>query len=417
MKNRSPFLKGKMNKLMIKLLPHTFKQASAYSLLAFCALALMFSGCCKLAERRPPVFWYNEWDVEDPVFTTCGDPWEECKIDLELECCEEEEGSGDKGSTDPYQPLVDEYRISNGDSLDISVFGDPDTMVTNLVVAPDGKIYYLFLDGIQAKGRTIEEVQKELQEKLKDMFIEPNVTVMPRFMSNQVVVILGRVNRPGLYPLYRSLTIRQGIGLAGGIVSQRKSVNNVSSSGIAQVSSNYNIPVVDLKNSFIVRNGKKMDVDFENLINHPEQAEDVILKPGDYIYIASDERPGVFMLGNVLGPQVIPHRDDLTLLQTIGMVGGWTRGFPYSADVNDCLVIRGSLDCPKVAQVNLCDLIYGKTRDLPLEPGDIVYVHNKNLRFGRQLVRVALNSFVATFGGNAGARFSQKTFNFGVSDD
>jgi protein involved in polysaccharide export with SLBB domain len=394
----------------------TVIRSLAYSFLAVCAFTLIFSGCCKIAERRPPVFWYNEWDVEDAVFTTCGDPWEECKIDLEFECCEEEV-SGDKGSTDPYQPLVEEYRISNGDSLDISVFGDEDTNINNLVVAPDGKIYYLFLDGIPAKERTIDEVQKDLQEKLRNMFIEPRVTVMPRFMSNQAVIILGRVNRPGLYPLYRSLTVRQGLGLAGGIVSQRELVNNVSNSSQVQVSSNYNIPVVDLKNSFIIRKGKKMDMNFENLINHPDQAEDIILKPGDYIYIASDERPGVFMLGNVLGPQVIPHRNDLTLLQAIGAVGGWTRGFPYSADVNDCLIIRGSLDCPKVAQVNLCDLIYGKTRDIPLESGDIVYVHNKNFRFGRQLIRIALNSFVSTFGGNAGSRFAQKTFNFGVSDD
>ena len=399
---------------------HSFKRpirTIAWPFLAFSFIAFMFSGCCFFGERRPPVFWYNEWDVEDSVFTTCGDPWEECKIDLELECCEEaDQKSGDKGSTDPYEPLVKEYRIANGDSLDISVFGDQDTIVTNIVVAPDGKIYYLFLDGILAKGKTIDELQKELQENLKDMFIEPNVTIMPRFMSNQSVIILGRINRPGLYPLYRSLTIRQGIGLAGGIVSQRQLVND-SSSGLVQVSTNYNIPVVDLKNSFLVRQGKKLDVNFDDLINKPSESEDIYLKPGDYIYIASDERPGVFMLGNVLGPQVIPHRDDLTLLQAICTVGGWTRGFPYSADVNDCLIIRGSLECPQVARVNLCDLIYGKTRDIPLERGDIVYVHNKNLRFGRQLIRIALNSFVSSFGGNAGARFSQKQFNFGNGND
>ena len=56
---------------------------------------------------------------------------------------------------DRFVPLNKEYRLASGDVLEISVFGDEETTVENVTVAPDGRIYYTFLDGIVADGRTI----------------------------------------------------------------------------------------------------------------------------------------------------------------------------------------------------------------------------------------------------------------------
>jgi polysaccharide export outer membrane protein len=305
--------------------------------------------------------------------------------------------------------------VSIGDILSISVLGDPDTLVDSVVVAPDGNIYYLFLEGIRAEGKTLGQLKAEIEKKLENLFLEPSVTIFPRFMSNQKFIVLGRVGRPGVYPLLQALTLRQGLAIAGGLISDREILNASTGLGenIIQTSSNFNVPIVSLKRSFLMRNGKKMDVNFEDLILHPERADDILLKPGDYIYLAADDRPGVFILGAVNAPSIVPHRDDLTFLQALAYAGGWPEGDPFSADVNNAIVIRGSLECPEVARVNLCDIVHGRMSDFYLKPGDIIYLHNKNFRFGRALVYAAVNGFIQGFTGQAAAYYGLRWLNSG----
>jgi protein involved in polysaccharide export with SLBB domain len=312
------------------------------------------------------------------------------------------------GSTDPYEPLFKEYIISTGDLLNISVQGDEDTVMDNLVVAPDGKIYYIFLDGIPAAGRSLKDVQKDLEDRLKPFFLAPVVTILPKEVTAQKFKIIGRVRRSGEYPLNNAVTIRQAIGIAGGIISDREIFG--TSTGLVQNVSNINVPVTNLKKSFIIRNTQKLDVDFEKLLFEPDKQKDIFLKPGDYIYIASDNRPGIFVMGNVTSSTIVPHKEGITILKALGYVGGWTMGFPLSADVGNVLVIRNGMVNPEVAHVDLCDLVYGRAKDIYLEPGDILYVHNKTFRFGRTLIRLALNSFANQFGEAAGQFYGSIEF-------
>jgi protein involved in polysaccharide export with SLBB domain len=56
----------------------------------------------------------------------------------------------------PHSP--EERKLQIGDEVEIGVFGQRDTIAENVPVAPDGKLYYMFLPGIMAEGRTAEEV-------------------------------------------------------------------------------------------------------------------------------------------------------------------------------------------------------------------------------------------------------------------
>lgn len=295
---------------------------------------------------------------------------------------------------DPYVPLTDEYVLSKGDVLEISVFGNEDTLVNEVVIAPDGRIYYMFLPGILAEGRNINALKDELTQAISDYFINPEISIIPIRIAGQTFSILGKVRGPGVYPIQGSLTLRQAIGEAGG----------VSVGGYAGTTIN----ISNLRESFIVRGGRKLDVDFEKLVNTDGYDQNIFVRPGDYIYIASSLVQDVFLLGDVREQKPIPYKDGLTLTAVLAGVSGTTEGWTDRADIRKVLIVRGALDCPVTYEVDVLDILYGKARDVFLLPGDIVYAQKKPFRFGRDLVRGAIETFVRSFGGRAGGHYADE---------
>jgi Polysaccharide biosynthesis/export protein len=80
---------------------------------------------------------------------------------------------------DPYAPLEGEFRFSVGDILEVSVYGEEEMEYRNVVIAPDGRLYYAFIDGIPVTGRTLPEVRQEVEVALKPYFSHPLVVIVP----------------------------------------------------------------------------------------------------------------------------------------------------------------------------------------------------------------------------------------------
>ena len=295
---------------------------------------------------------------------------------------------------DPFQPIVGEYVISRGDILEISIFGNSDTEVNEVVIAPDGKLYYLFLPGLVAEDKTIDELKLELEEAVSDYFVNPDVSIIPKRIANTTFNILGKVRRPGAYPIVSSLTLQQAIGEAGGISVGGYAGTTINSS--------------NLRESFLIRDGKKMNVDFERLIFTDGSDQNIFVRPGDYIYIASSLVQEIFLLGKVREQKPIQYKDGLTLTAILAGVAGTTEGWTQQAHSTEVLIVRGSLDDPRAYQVNVLDILFGRARDVYLLPGDIVYVQPKPFKFGRELVRLAIQAFVTSFAGEAGAHFAEE---------
>ncbi len=69
------------------------------------------------------------------------------------------------------------YGVRAGDTLRIEVLEDP-TLNRSVLVAPDGRISVPLAGGIRASGRTVEEIQQELANRLGPSFATvPNVYV------------------------------------------------------------------------------------------------------------------------------------------------------------------------------------------------------------------------------------------------
>lgn len=346
--------------------------------------ALLFFVACTSCSRRDPVIYEKDEVICEYL------PYRKKQhfVHREKKVKKIHKVDPTKEDFDAYQAQSTDFRLSIGDQLHIIVFGDKDTLVEDAIVAPDGYLYYLFLDGIKANGMTLKEVKEEIEEALKDFFIQPDISIIPTSISANTYKILGKVPRPGEYPITTSLTLRQAIGDAGGI----------SLGGYRGTTIN----IASLRDSFLIRDGKRLNIDFENLLYTEGSKDNVFVRPNDYIYVASSLTKEVFLLGAVAEPKPIPFKDGLSVVSAIAGVSGILGGTTANADVTRALVVRGSLEQPEVYEVNLLDVYAGKAKDVYLLPGDIVYAQNKHMRFGRSLVRVAIEAFVRSFGGNAG---------------
>ncbi|MCP4748633.1 MAG: polysaccharide export protein [Desulfobacteraceae bacterium] len=109
-----------------------------------------------------------------------------------------------------------EYRIGNGDLLEILTWKEPDFSRENVLVRLDGKISFPLLDDIQATGKTPSKLKKDIEDSLKQYVSSPNVTVTVTSAASKRFYILGEVENTGEYPIVKDLTVLQAFALAGG---------------------------------------------------------------------------------------------------------------------------------------------------------------------------------------------------------
>lgn len=114
-------------------------------------------------------------------------------------------------------PAVDQsYRLNAGDVLDISVWREDD-LQRQVLVLPDGTISFPLAGQIKAAGRTTEDVQQTISERLEKYIPGAVVTVSVLNVSGNKIYVIGAVNNPGEFQVTRSIDVMQALSLAGGL--------------------------------------------------------------------------------------------------------------------------------------------------------------------------------------------------------
>ncbi len=114
---------------------------------------------------------------------------------------------------------VPEYRIVPGDVLKVD-FGplanSPSDLVREVKVRPDGRITVYPVGDVIAAGHTPMEVQAELLSLLSGELKQPRITVEVSQLAGNEVHVLGRVKKPGSYPVGPFSTVLSALADAGG---------------------------------------------------------------------------------------------------------------------------------------------------------------------------------------------------------
>ncbi len=110
------------------------------------------------------------------------------------------------------------YLINPGDMLDISVWNE-DALKRIVRVLPDGTIGFPLTGTIKASGKSIEDLKKEMTEKLKEYIAEPVVNIAVQAAEGNAVYVTGQVKNPGKFIMTEPMNVMQALSLAGGLTA------------------------------------------------------------------------------------------------------------------------------------------------------------------------------------------------------
>lgn len=121
--------------------------------------------------------------------------------------------AGRSVANDPVVPQP--YRVQPGDVLTVSVWKE-DGLTGDVFVRPDGGLSFPLAGDISAGGKSIEDLRKEITERLKHYMPAPVVTVAVKQIGGNHIYVLGKVNRPGDFQFTTPVDVMQALSLAGG---------------------------------------------------------------------------------------------------------------------------------------------------------------------------------------------------------
>lgn len=159
-----------------------------------------------------------------------------------------------------------EYRIRDGDLLDIKFFYNPE-LNEQVTVRPDGRISLQLANDLMASGQTPSELTAQLKKIYSSEIDNPEIVVIVRSFSYQRVFVDGEVNRAGLVSLVGQMTVMQSISQAGG-----------------KKDSAY------LKGVIVIRRMPDnklitLQLNLEDALENTDVSQDIALLPNDIVYV------------------------------------------------------------------------------------------------------------------------------------
>ncbi|AKU10722.1 putative polysaccharide export protein [Azoarcus sp. CIB] len=242
----------------------------------------------------------------------------------------------------PVEENAREYVLGPGDIVRISVFQNPD-LTTEGRVSETGALTFPLIGSVPLGGRTVSAAEALVAERLRagGFVLQPQVTVLPVQIRGNQVAVLGHVNKPGRYPLDTfNVRVTDMLANAGGIAAGGDDV----------------LVLVGVRDGQRIRR----ELDLPALFQRGDADADVMLSPGDVIYV---RRADVFYIyGEVQKPGAFRLERNMTVMQALATGGGPTlRG-----------TVRGLRIHRRAPDGNLA--VIEPALEDRLRPDDIIYV-------------------------------------------
>jgi polysaccharide export outer membrane protein len=162
--------------------------------------------------------------------------------------------------------------------------------------------------------------------------------------------LLGEFNQPGIVHMTSETNLIQALGAGHGLTDRAYT-----------------------RGSRLIRDDKIVAVDINALLNRGRMDQNVWLQPNDTIFVPGLDDLRIFVLGAVAVPGALDVTNGpLTLADAITRGGGPRRG---EANLEEVRIIRThSPVSGELFVVDFTRITQGLAMDMPLEPGDIVYL-------------------------------------------
>jgi polysaccharide export outer membrane protein len=118
-----------------------------------------------------------------------------------------------------------DYRIGPLDLLTVTAQHVPELTAVDARVSGSGVITLPLVGDVVATGRSAEELQRDIADKLDQYLQAPQVMVFIKEYASQRVTVEGEVNQPGIFPIQGRTTLLQALALAHGTTQVAKLQN------------------------------------------------------------------------------------------------------------------------------------------------------------------------------------------------
>jgi polysaccharide export outer membrane protein len=199
---------------------------------------------------------------------------------------------------------LEEYLLTPGDVIRISVFKNPD-LTLEARVSEAGTIGFPLIGSVPVSGLTLPGAERKIAQLLKDggFVLNPQVNVLLTLAMGNQVAVLGQVNRPGRYPIEGAGgNLTGALAQAGGIAATGSDVVIVTG----------------------MRNGKpfRREIDVVNMSLNGTASDDIELKGGDTLFV--NRAPMFYIYGQVQRPGGYRLEKGMTVMQALADGGGVT---------------------------------------------------------------------------------------------
>jgi len=258
-----------------------------------------------------------------------------------------------------------ELALAAGDLIRISVFQQADLDLETRI--PDsGVITYPLIGPVPAAGKSSSALEEIIRQRLAADYLQsPSVTVMVKEYVKRRVFIVGGVVKPDGYELLPSarMTVLQLVAAAGGLTDRavKDSVQIIrrQTPGARVI---FRLPLSEVENRLAIGKG---DVDLE-------------LWPDDLVVVPTSIRVA-YVLGAVNKPGNVdlPADRRFTVSMAVSFAGSYTK---FASTGNVQVLRQSSTGQARKFTVDLDSVLEGRMDlDLPLEPGDVVWVPERGI--------------------------------------
>lgn len=221
-----------------------------------------------------------------------------------------------------------------------------------------GRVDIPDIPSVDVAGLTLDEAREKIRDKFNEQIKDVEVFVTYRDRLTRKVELTGLVQTPTV-PVDGKIRLYEVLAKA------------------------HLTPNANLFMSYVVRDGQPLALDLHKLINQGDMCQNIVMRGGDKVFIASPSDATVMMMGEVAEPKAVnlPY-GYISLREALVMA----HGIPYTGDRDHIQVIRGNLKCPKIYTLSWRHIVHLPNDSLLLMPGDTVYVSTKPITEWNQFI-------------------------------
>jgi len=176
--------------------------------------------------------------------------------------------------------LSTKYLLSPGDSISLSVYGEPDFAQPDILVRPDGYATVEPFGEVNVAGLSVDELTGSLKEKFKNYLLDPKVSVKVNNLHSAKVYIYGAVQRPGLYQQAATQNGQDSNGNSARITPEMTVASVIANAGGIKL--NADLRQIKVSNN---ETGRDETVDLMKMVQNGDVNQDIYLRSGDSIYV------------------------------------------------------------------------------------------------------------------------------------